>query len=168
MTDKPASPAAHYVCNDCGQRMRTWQDMEEYQHDGCGGLVELDAVVQMRNQRDTALARVAQLERERIDISDPQWLATLIKERDELKASIATAREAHGDPLSLAVLDIVRVEAESAEADRIAAMAEARAVEISRSDNPYRQDINDANDTKAAELRDFAADIRARAHRGGK
>ncbi len=48
-------------------------------------------------------------------------LDLLFAERDALRASIASAREAHGDPLGAAVLDIVRCEAADREADLIAA-----------------------------------------------
>lgn len=52
-------------------------------------------------------------------------LARCREERDELRASIATAREAHGDPMTAAILDIVRKEAEADTAEKIAAWCEA-------------------------------------------
>lgn len=42
-------------------------------------------------------------------------------ERDDLRAAIATAREAHGDPMTAAILDIVRRESEQETAKQIAA-----------------------------------------------
>ena len=30
-----------YVCTACGETMTRWEDYEEYQHSGCGGLVRL-------------------------------------------------------------------------------------------------------------------------------
>ena len=52
------------------------------------------------------------------------------QERDELRASIATAREAHGDPMTAAILDIVRQEAERSTASAIAVWLDER-------DSPY-------------------------------
>ena len=45
---KPDHAASHYQCTKCLAKIVRWQDMEEYQHHGCGGLVRLIAL----NERD--------------------------------------------------------------------------------------------------------------------
>lgn len=54
-------PASHYQCCACGQRMKTWRDMEEFQHADCGGVVELRKVIETRAERDAARAKLEAL-----------------------------------------------------------------------------------------------------------
>ena len=210
-----AQPAVHYQCNACGKRMKTWHEMEEYQHAECGGLVELAAVIAMRTERDTALARVAEVERKADDDRSQRRRAVvavaicqeriaelereLAVERNSLRAQFdaVTAERAcpclyttpcherctcvnqvssigcrrccsYGSMEQRKAMAERLVNAERETVERIAQLADARAAELTRCPNPYRDDVNDRNDAKADELRDFAADIRSGAWKRGQ
>lgn len=72
-------------------------------------------------------------------------------ERDDLRAAIATAREAHGDPMTAAILDIVRRESEQETAKQIAAWLDEQYV--GRDDDPHNVCADAVSDIRAGSWR---------------
>lgn len=66
-----------YRCTKCGQHMKRSIDFEEYQHFGCGGLVELERFTDAKRVRDAAKsALLAALTAPAIDSARPSWEST--------------------------------------------------------------------------------------------
>jgi hypothetical protein len=54
--ERPVRPAEEYVCTSCLSTIRNWREMEEYQHDGCGGVVRLRAEIDLNHAISENLA----------------------------------------------------------------------------------------------------------------
>lgn len=61
----PPRPAYEYVCTACDAPIKNWQEMEEYQHTDCGGLVRFRAEIERdkyKADRDIAVGEVARIQ----------------------------------------------------------------------------------------------------------
>ncbi|HVY79847.1 MAG TPA: hypothetical protein VG994_02605 [Steroidobacteraceae bacterium] len=78
---KPLSGAIGYKCNACGDRMSRYEDFPEYQHEGCGGLVELAKIVELRDELAQERAKLrnyaAQCADEKIEAAQRQTVTAI-------------------------------------------------------------------------------------------